>query len=143
MAIPALIKSRAVAVLGVAVAFVVVALLLRSGGHADPGDHLYPIPGGDDRPLVEVLNASGRQGLARVGTRAIRRGGFDVVFFGNADTTTDSTRLIVRRGSRESAEEVKKVLGAGKIEVDPDSTRRVDVTVLLGPDWKAPVELHP
>src|SRR5512142_292102 len=85
VAIPALITSRAAAVLGVLAAFVVVALLIRSGGRPGPGDHLYPIPGGDDRPLVEVLNASGRQGLARVGTRAIRRGGFDVVFFGHAD----------------------------------------------------------
>jgi hypothetical protein len=143
VAIPALIRSRAAAVLGVLAAFVVVALLIRSGGGTAAGDQLYPVPGGDDLPLVEVLNASGRQGLARVGTRALRRGGFDVVFFGNADTTTDSTRLIVRRGSRESAEEVKKVLGTGKIEVDPDSTRRVDVTVLLGADWKGPEEMHP
>lgn len=142
MALPALIKSRAAAVLGVLLAFVLVAFLIRSGGATTTG-HLYPVPGGDDRPLVEVLNASGRQGLARVGTRALRRGGLDVVFFGNADTTADSTRLIVRRGSRESAEEVKKILGMGKIEVDPDSTRRVDVTVLLGADWKAPEELHP
>ena len=143
MGTTSLIRSRAAAVLGVLLAFVVVALLLRSGGGQAGTDHLYPVPGGDDKPIVEVLNASGRQGLARVGTRAIRRGGLDVVFFGNADTTTDSTRLIVRRGSRESAEEVKKILGAGKIEVAPDSTRRVDVTVLLGADWKAPAEMHP
>ena len=143
MALPALIKSRAAAVVGVILAFVLVAFLVRSGGGKPLGDHLYPVPGGDEKPLVEVLNASGRQGLARVGTRALRRGGLDVVFFGNADTTTDSTRLIVRRGSRESAEEVKKILGGGKIEVDPDSTRRVDVTVLLGADWKGPEELHP
>jgi hypothetical protein len=143
VALPALIRSRAAAVFGVLLAFVLVAFLIRSGGAGTTAGHLYPVPGGDDRPLVEVLNASGRQGLARVGTRALRRGGLDVVFFGNADTTADSTRLIVRRGSRESAEEVKKILGMGKIEVDPDSTRRVDVTVLLGADWKAPEELHP
>jgi hypothetical protein len=93
--------------------------------------------------VVEVLNATGQQGLARVGTRALRRGGLDVVFFGNADTTADSTRLIVRRGSRDLGVDVQKILGAGKVEIALDSTRRVDVTVLLGADWKAPEELHP
>src|SRR5262249_29213740 len=104
---------------------------------------LYPVPGGDRTPQVEVLNASGRQGLARVGTRVLRRGGIDVLFFGNADTTADSTKLLVRRGSVESGNEVKKVLGTGKVIPAPDSTRRVDVTVILGVDWKAPEELHP
>jgi hypothetical protein len=143
VAIPALIKSRAAAVLGVVLAFLLIALLLRTGQGRSLTDHLYPVPGGDDRPVVEVLNATGQQGLARVGTRALRRGGLDVVFFGNADTTTDSTRLIVRRGSRDLGVDVRKILGTGKIEIALDSTRRVDVTVLLGADWKAPEELHP
>ena len=80
---------------------------------------------------------------ARVGTRALRRRGIDVVFFGTADTTSDSTHVILRRGSRERAEEIQKLLGMGKIEVRSDSTRRVDVTVILGMDWKGPEELHP
>lgn len=143
MAIPALIKSRAAAVAGVVVAFALVALLIRSRGEGSIGDHLYPVPGGDGTPTVEVLNATTSQGLARVGTRALRRGGLDVLFFGNADTTADTTRLLVRRGSVESGNEVKKILGVGKVELAPDSTRRVDVTVILGADWKAPEELHP
>ena len=138
-----MIRSRAAAVLGVLAAFALVAFLIRSGGTPALGDHLYPVPGSDDHVEVEVLNATGKLGVARVGTRALRRNGFDVVFFGNADTTTDSTKLLVRRGSREPAEAIRKALGMGKIVVDPDSTRRVDVTVLLGADWKAPEELHP
>ena len=90
-----------------------------------------------------MLNATGKQGIARVGTRTLRRRGVDVVFFGNADTTADSTRLLVRRGSAERADEIRQLLGTGKIEASPDSTRRVDVTVILGKDWKAPEELHP
>jgi hypothetical protein len=101
------------------------------------------VPEGEDRIIVEVLNATGKQGIARVGTRTLRRKGVDVVFFGNADTTADSTRLLLRRGSRERADAVQKLLGLGKIETAPDSTRRVDVTVILGADWKAPEELHP
>ena len=138
-----MIRSRAAAVLGVLVAFAAVAFLIRAGRPSAARDHLYPVPGGDDVVQVEVLNASGKQGLGRVGTRTLRRNGFDVVFFGTADTTSDSTHLIVRRGSRERAEEVRKALGVGKIESIPDSTRRVDVTVILGMDWKGPEELHP
>lgn len=138
-----MIRSRAVAVVGVLVAFATVALLIRAGRADAAAGHLYPIPEGDDKIVVEVLNGSGRQGLARVGTRALRRQGVDVVFFGNADTTSDSTRVLLRRGSRERAEEIQKLLGMGKIEVRTDSTRRVDVTVVLGMDWKGPEELHP
>ena len=138
-----MIRSRTTAVLGVLVAFAAVAMLIRAGRPDRVSGHLYPVPEGDDRIEVEVLNASGKQGLARVGTRVLRRKGVDVVFFGNADTTADSTRLVLRRGSRERAEEVRKFLGMGKIELLPDSTRRVDVTVILGMDWKGPGELHP
>jgi len=138
-----MIRSRAAAVLGVLVAFAAVAFLIRAGRPSAARDHLYSVPGGDDVVQVEVLNASGKQGLGRVGTRTLRRNGFDVVFFGTADTTSDSTHLILRRGSRERAEEVRKALGLGKIEVANDSTRRVDVTVVLGMDWKGPEELHP
>ncbi|HVX89570.1 MAG TPA: LytR C-terminal domain-containing protein [Gemmatimonadales bacterium] len=143
MALPQIVRSRAVAVLGVLVAFAAVAFLIRAGERTAQGDHLYPVPEGEDRIEVEVLNATGKAGIARVGTRTLRRQGVDVVFFGNADTTADSTRLVLRRGSRERAEEVQKLLGTGKIEAIPDSTRRVDVTVIIGKDWKAPEELHP
>ena len=143
MALPQVVRSRAVAVLGLLGAFVAVAFLIRAGSGSGTSDHLYPVPEGDDRIEVEVLNATGKAGVARVGTRTLRRRGVDVVFFGNADTTADSTRLVLRRGSRELAEEVRKLLGSGRIESEPDSSRRVDVTVILGKDWKAPEELHP
>lgn len=143
MALPPVVRSRAVAVLGVLVAFAAVAFLIRAGSGGAPSDHLYPVPEGEDRIEVEVLNATGRAGVARIGTRTLRRQGVDVVFFGNADTTADSTRLVLRRGSRELAEEVQKLLGSGKIETIPDSSRRVDVTVIIGKDWKGPEELHP
>ena len=143
MAIPALIRSRVGAIIGVLAAFALVALLIRGGGREHQAGHLYAVPGGEGGIQVEVMNGSGTQGLARVGTRTLRRAGVDVVYFGNADTTYDSTRLIVRRGSREPADELRELLGAGKIEVAPDSTRRVDVTVILGKDWEPPKELHP
>lgn len=97
--------------------------------------HAFDIPKSSDRVLVEVLNGSGRPGLARLGARRLRRHGLDVVFFGNADSTVDSTRVILRRGGAAHADRVHDALGAGRVRTAPDSLRLVDVTVILGPDF--------
>lgn len=95
------------------------------------------------RIMVEVLNATPRRGLARVGTRALRDAGIDVVFFAGADTTLDSTLVLVRRGALERGERVVKALGRGRLRMAPDTLRRVDVSVLLGKDYRPPPDLRP
>jgi hypothetical protein len=95
---------------------------------------------------VEVLNASGRPGTARVGTRVLRRAGIDVVYFGNAPAVMgiiDSTRIIVRRGSVSVGDRVREALGAGRVEMQPDSARLVDASVLLGADFAPRQDFHP
>jgi len=114
---------------------------------------------------VEVLNASGRAGDAKVATRLLRRAGIDVVYFGNAPPTLptpptpptdplsrlDSTRIIVRRGLATAGERVRAALGVGRVEVRLDSARLLDVSVLLGADFsprggrgaKGGVDFHP
>lgn len=122
------------------------ALLLSGCGGGSPQAH--PIPG-DNGPAitVEVLNASGRVGNARVGTRILREAGFDVVYFGNAsERGLDSTRIIVRRGTAKVGERVRSVLGQGRVEVDLDSSKLLDVSVLLGADFapsSSRLDLHP
>jgi len=119
------------------------ALLARRTPRQLP-DHAYPIPGEPDRLTVEVLNGSGRAGAARTATRALRRGGMDVLFFGNAEESgVEATRLLVRRGDSSAAHRAARLLGVGAIEWRPDSTRRVDLTVILGGDYEPPDELHP
>jgi hypothetical protein len=110
----------------------------------------FDVPGEDGpRIVVEVLNTTGKGGLARTGTRVLRRAGIDVVSYGNAasesDRGSDSTRILVRRGDREAGERVRRALKVGSVAVQSDSTRLVDVSVLLGADFaaRAPVELHP
>jgi hypothetical protein len=112
------------------------------------GSRAPPIPGDRGSAItVEVLNANGRSGDARVGTRLLRREGIDVVYFGNADTgTLDSTRIIVRRGSARVGEQVRAALGLGKVEIDLDSSKLLDVSVLLGSDFVPPrssLDFHP
>ncbi len=104
--------------------------------------HPYAIPSGEDRVVVEVLNASGRDGLARRVTRELRSRGLDVVSFGN-EPATDSTLVILRRGDGGAADAVRGALGQGVVRAEPDTLRRVDVTVVLGADFRMEAELRP
>jgi hypothetical protein len=99
----------------------------------------YPIPSPEGRISVEVLNGTKRAGVARAATRMLRRRGLDVVFFGNADAAVDSTRVVVRRGDSAAGREVRQAIGAGRLVVEPDTFRRVDVSVILGPDFRPKV----
>ncbi|CAN5875254.1 hypothetical protein BH24GEM1_BH24GEM1_25450 [soil metagenome] len=85
---------------------------------------------------MEVLNGTRRAGAARAATRMLRRQGLDVIFFGNAEAAVDSTRVVVRRGDPARGRDVRIALGTGQILVEPDTLRRVDVTVILGPDFQ-------
>ena len=75
----------------------------------------------------------------------MRRAGIDVVYFGNAGDAAilDSTRIVVRRGSRASGDRVREALRLGRVFVEPDSSRLLDVSVLLGRDFTPRLEFHP
>src|SRR3989442_12319276 len=113
-------------------------LILCACGGGTPAN---TIPGDRGPALtVEVLNASGRAGDAKVATRLLRRAGIDVVYFGNAPPTDplsrlDSTRIIVRRGLATAGERVRAALGGGRVELGLDTAPFIDVSVLLGPDF--------
>lgn len=101
-----------------------------------------PLLGGD-RIVVEVLNGSGRRGLARVATHALRQAGFDVVYFGTVSDSIAATLVLARRGDSLAAAKVARALGAGQARVKTDTLLRVDVTVLLGGDYHPPPVLRP
>jgi hypothetical protein len=105
--------------------------------------HLFAIPNTESRIMVEVLNGTRRSGLARTATRELRQRGLDVVFLGNADGAHDSTRVLVRRGDSLAGGRVAEALGFGRVIAAPDTMRRVDVTVILGEDYRPVLPLHP
>jgi LytR cell envelope-related transcriptional attenuator len=105
--------------------------------------HAFAVPVPEGRVMVEVLNGTRRQGAARTATRMLRRQGLDVVFLGNADSVADSTQVIVRRGDPARAHYVAQMLGAGKVVVETDTFRRVDVSVILGDDFRPRLAIHP
>jgi hypothetical protein len=96
-----------------------------------------------ERIIVEVLNGTRRQGAARAATRLLRRQGLDVVFLGNADSLSELTQVLVRRGDPGKAHYVLTALGEGKLRIETDTLRRVDVSVILGDDFHPRMELHP
>lgn len=89
------------------------------------------------RVRVQVLNASGRPGLAREATRELRDRGFDVLEFGNAPAGSDPerSRVLDRVGRVERARQVAEALRIPRVETRPDSTLVLDATVVLGRDW--------
>jgi hypothetical protein len=93
-----------------------------------------------DRIKVEVLNATDVRGLARRATLHLRDRGFDVLYMGTADAQLDSTLVLDRSGNRQRAQRVADALGGARVETRPDSSRYLDVTVMLGRSWRAPSE---
>lgn len=126
-----LTAAAAVAVLALGV----LGVMLAAPGDGDDGPAPW-IEG--ERVVVEVLNGSGRTGLARQVTRRLRTRSLDVIYFGNAAGPSDSTLVLVRRGPLAQGHEAARALGQGVVRLEPDSLRRVDVTILLGRDYSAP-----
>jgi hypothetical protein len=130
-------RKRGVTLLSViAIALAVVGyLLLRPTAGEDVAE--FPVPGVDVVGVVEVLNGTSVDGLARSVTRTLRIGGIDVVFFGTLRPEIDTTRILVRRGDSTIALAVQGLLRRGALEVVPDAGLLVDVSVLLGTDFVA------
>jgi hypothetical protein len=98
----------------------------------------------DTRVRVEVLNATPTRGLARRATMQLRDRGLDVVQTGTSAVQADSTVVFDRAGHPEWARRVADALGGARVESRPDSSRYVDVTVLLGRSWRPPAHsLYP
>jgi hypothetical protein len=89
------------------------------------------------RIKIEVLNATATRGLARRATLFLRDRGFDVVGTGTVKERRDSTLVLDRSGHPAWAQLVGKALNA-RVETRPDSSRYLDVTVLLGGNWRPP-----
>ncbi len=89
------------------------------------------------RIKVEVLNATLTKGLARRATTFLRDRGFDVVEVGTYRKQLDKTLVLDRSGHPEWAKLVAQAF-AGTVQEKPDSLKFLDVTVLVGADWRPP-----
>ncbi len=94
----------------------------------------------DVRVRVEVLNATRIPRLARRATRALRDRGFDVVAIGTHPEQLDSTLVLDRTGHPDWAARAAAAMQGARVELRPDSSRYLDITVLIGRSWRPPPE---
>ena len=92
------------------------------------------------RIRVQVLNATTTRGLARRATGYLRDRGFDVVDMATAPHAQDSTFVIDHSGRREWAQLVARAFGNVPVQSRHESSRYLDVTVVIGRDWTPPAE---
>jgi hypothetical protein len=92
------------------------------------------------RIRVEVLNTTTVRGQARRVTLYMRDAGFDVVKFAGEGPARDSTTVLDRTGHPEWARMASEALGGAPVESRPDSTRYVDLTILVGKWVRTPPE---
>ncbi|MEO6446743.1 MAG: LytR C-terminal domain-containing protein [Gemmatimonadaceae bacterium] len=97
------------------------------------------VPAGT-RVRVEVLNTSSVRGLARRATFHLRDLGFDVVRYAGEGPERDATLILDRTGHPEWAAWVSTAFGGARVESRPDTSRYVDITVLIGATWRPPAE---
>ena len=107
----------------------------------DPGAGDSAPPLARARIRVEVRNGSGMAGAAERVTELLRRRGFDVVDFGNADRFDHERTVVLDRiGRPEYAREVAAAFQGLPIESAPDSSLYLDVTVRIGRDLEDVLE---
>jgi hypothetical protein len=127
-----------------AAALLVLAALALIGRGGSRAVRVAPIPDAtaprDTRIRVQVLNASRVRGLARRATLHLRDRGFDVVEIGTTAQLRDSTLVLDRSGHPAWAALAAKAMGGAHVEARPDSSRYLDVTVLVGATWRPPAE---
>jgi hypothetical protein len=96
------------------------------------------------RIRVQVLNTTKTRGLARRATQLLRDRGFDVVELGTVGPTMDTTLVLDLSGHPAWAEAVAKVMAPAHTRARRDSSRYLDVTVLVGSSWRPPADpLYP
>ena len=140
---PGTLKRIAAGVVGVLA--LTVAFAFWRGDSVAPPERVTVLVPDDVRIKVEVLNNSGQRGYARLATFALRDAGFDVVRYGNDPPPFEDTTVVIARSDRQDwAELVARALGGARVESRPDSSRYLDVTVLLGGTWRPPSKpFHP
>jgi len=85
---------------------------------------------------IEVLNGTSRSGLANSVAEKLKEEGYNVTKIGNYKTTTNISTSIINRTDDNYAKQIKEFLGSGKVKTEKEENSKVDVTVILGSDYK-------
>jgi hypothetical protein len=135
-------KRRGLVVLSVAGLVVIAAAAATMRGRSG----LHIVGSANDRApdsvriRVQVLNGTTTRGLARRATMLLRDRGFDVVETGTISASRDTTIVLDLSGHPDWAQRVARALGTARVESRTDSSRYLDVAVVLGSTWRPPAE---
>jgi hypothetical protein len=92
------------------------------------------------RIRVQVLNGTRVRGLARRATAVLRDRGFDVVETGTTSKQADTTLVLDLSGHPDWAKRIASLFPPARIQARTDSSRYLDVTVVIGASWRPPPE---
>lgn len=105
--------------------------MARADSAKDSASHKLATP----RGVVEVLNGTGRRGVANLVSERLRRDGFDVVKIGNAPEHTYARTIVAqRRDAPAIAAQVAASLGVDQPSLFHNENLLVDATVFVGRD---------
>ncbi len=90
----------------------------------------------DDIVVVEVWNATSRRGLAEDLQLYLRQFGIDAVRWGNYGNYKKYTTVIDRQGDIGLAYRVARVVGCSEVKTEIDKTRLVELSIVIGDDFK-------
>ena len=90
----------------------------------------------DRNIVVEVWNASRREGLAYDVQRRLRKYNIDTVRWGNFGVYKKYTTVIDRCGDIDLAYKVARVMGGCEVKTEIDRARLVDLSVVIGEDFE-------
>lgn len=135
-------KPRGVLVVAIAIGLaafgVVIAVRSRRGGPAPAPPPAQVRAPDSARVRVQVLNGTKVRGLARRATQLLRDRGFDVVETGTINDTRDTTLVLDVSGHPDWANRVARLFPPSRVQARPDSSRYLDVVVVLGASWRPP-----
>jgi hypothetical protein len=92
-----------------------------------------PVP---DQFRVEVLNGTGKQGLAHAVRRCLHRKGIDVIDARNAKSFDYEETVLMARRPGADVDQLGELLGCSNIVIQYKDNSLADATLILGADYR-------
>ena len=85
---------------------------------------------------IELLNGSGDSALLNKATKALKNKGYNVYKTGTTSSTAKTTIVNKKSAATDITSDIKDILGVGSISNSTSSSSTVDITIVLGKDYK-------
>jgi LytR cell envelope-related transcriptional attenuator len=135
--------AKLVGVVALALGVIAAGIVWRAA-HRPPADNSAPAPDRRApqgvRVRVGVLNGTKTRGLARRATMLLRDRGFDVLEMGTDPGPRDTTIVYDLTGHPDWARRIARTFTPARIDARADSSRYLDVVVVLGATWRPPAQ---